>query len=173
MQEGDYFALDYCGDKVARLNKGLCKHLRGLISRVPVQIRGYVPDEHWSRIAQQDVCHPSTILPLEINVYGTREDAEEAGSILSRAGIFLQRPLYGLDGVDYHNPHLLQVEAHPEVLTTPPLPVTQDSIVTPGLHVETSAQVNESIDSILDSLTHHVDTQEIPVDGRIKTKLLE
>ncbi|KAG2413393.1 hypothetical protein HFD88_002582 [Aspergillus terreus] len=113
------------------------------------------------------------MLPLEINVYGTREDAEAAGSILSRSGIFLQRPLNGLDGVDYHNPHLLQVEAHPEVLTPPPLPVTQDSIVTPGLHVETSAQVNESIDSILDSLTHHVDTQEIPVDGRIKTKLLD
>lgn len=108
-------------------------------------------------------------------MYGARADAEEVGSILSKSGTFLQLPRYGLDGAEYYNPHLLRIEGYSEQVPIEALlsPMA-DVVETQDRRVEENPQANDSVvvDSILDSLSHHVFLQDIPVDRRIKSTLL-
>ncbi|TLD17495.1 uncharacterized protein PgNI_01011 [Pyricularia grisea] len=47
-------------------------------------------------------------LKVDMNVYGSRSNADAVGCVLSECKIFLQDPDHGVVGVDYHNPHLIE-----------------------------------------------------------------
>lgn len=173
VREGGYFALEYGGNKFALLNKGFCRHLHALISRRQVRIQSYVSNKDWATIVHCWRKQISTIFPVEINIYGTRADAEEVGSILSKSGIFLQLPRYGPYIAQYYNPQLLRIEGYSEQISAATLfSVAEDVGDTPDRRVEEEPQANDSVDFILDSLSHHVNLREIPVDHRIKSTLL-
>jgi SWI/SNF-related matrix-associated actin-dependent regulator of chromatin subfamily A3 len=178
VQEGDYFALEYEGHKFARLNKRFCRDLHALVtSERQVRIQAYVPKKDWTTVVQSWRTQSSAPFPVEINLYGTRADAEEVGSILSKSGTFLQSPHFGLDGAEYHNPHFLQIEGYSdEIPIETPLSPRGNVPETRDQAEEEESQVNDSAEfnSILNSgLLHHSTSQEILVDGRIKTELLQ
>ncbi|EXU97904.1 SNF2 family protein [Metarhizium robertsii] len=105
VQTGNYFTLEHNGQKLARLSKGLCRILHQAVTGRQVSIRAFIR-ENW------DGDQTSTILPIEINIYGIRANSEDIGRVLSKSGVFLQLPRYLLNSVEYHNPHILQIEGH-------------------------------------------------------------
>ncbi|RMJ14385.1 hypothetical protein CDV36_005904 [Fusarium kuroshium] len=171
VKEGDYFAL---GDGVrtfARLTKGMSRKLHALDNGPHVSIRAYVPRE----VVEASTWHIPTLLPVEINLYGARDDAEKVGTILSETGTFLQFPQYGRENVEYHNPHFFRVEGYSEQVPIETLlPSRQDQVETSGQGEGEEVQGDASavVDSILDSLSHHTILRDIPVDDRIRTVLL-
>lgn len=173
VQEGDYFALEYGKYKFARLSKGLCCNLRALVTERQVCIRAFVPNKDWTTAVRSWSNQTPKLLPVDINVYGSREDAEEVGRTLSKSGTFLQFPRYGLDGAKYYNPHLFRIEGYPEQVPIETVHWPAEGVI-PDRSVEEETQLNDSlvVDSILDSLSHHVPLREIPVDSRIKSTLL-
>jgi SWI/SNF-related matrix-associated actin-dependent regulator of chromatin subfamily A3 len=172
VQEGNYFALEFDGHKFAHLNKGLSRALRAVVTARQIRIQAYVSKKDWTIGVQSWPGKASALFPVEINLYGTRSDAEEVGRILSKSGIFLQFPQYGLNGVEYHNPHLLRMEGYSEQIPIETLPSPMEDVVkTPDL-IEEDTQIDDFI-SILDSLSYlAILLPDMPVDHYIKTALL-
>lgn len=131
-----------------------------------------MPVEAWMTTLRRKHSAESSLITVDINIYGSREDADEVGRSLSKSGLFLQWPRYGLDGFEYHNPHILRIEGFPE---QNPTEISVDYISKlPDQDSDDGHPVTDSgmVESILDSLSHHVLLQEISVDRRIKSMLL-
>jgi hypothetical protein len=135
-----------------------------------VRLRAYLP----TVAVEENPWLVPTLLPVEINLYGARDDAEKVGAILSEMGIFLQFPQYGRENVEYHNPHLFRVEGYSEQVPVETLlPCRQDQVETSNQDGDEEVQGDASamVDSILDSLSHHTILRDNPIDGRIRTVL--
>ncbi|RBA12654.1 hypothetical protein FPRO05_04104 [Fusarium proliferatum] len=117
---------------------------------------------------------PGSQLPIELNVYGRRDDAESIGRTLSRAGNYLQFPRYGLEGVEYYNPHFFRIEGYSEqapietlLLCPPKASEARDR----SSDQEPRVDNTDAVDEILGSLSYHNLHDGIQVDGRIKRAL--
>ncbi|WKT53622.1 Helicase superfamily 1/2, ATP-binding domain [Fusarium oxysporum f. sp. vasinfectum] len=172
VKEGDYFALWNGVETFARLTKGMSRKLHTLYIGPYVRLRAYFPKD---AVDTTSWLMP-TSLPVEINLYGARDNAEKVGAILSETGTFLQFPKYGRDNIEYYNPHFFRVEGHSEKVPIETfLPSRPD-------HVEISGQAGAEeveggasavVETILDhSLSHRSIQRGGPVDGRIMTVLL-
>lgn len=175
VQDGDFFALEHNEQKFGWLSKVLCSSLRTLVTGKQVLIHAFMPNKDWMTAINFLATKTSTV-SVEINIYGSRADAEWIGRILSKSGIFLQWPRYGLDGSEYYNPHIFRIEGYPDQIPIEALssqPAT-DSTEAPdrGVDEETRPDDSSMVDSILDSLSHRSLLHEIPVDRRIKSGLL-
>jgi hypothetical protein len=174
--EGIYYSLEHHGNKFAVLNKKTCSDFQEVLNGRQVHLHAYVQSKEWSNALkswQND--KNSTILTVEINVYGAREVADEVGKVLSTSGTFLQQPRYGLDGIAYYNPHYFRVPGFSDAnsLDTPILTV-KDTTSAP---IQNAGQVERSdasveVTSILDSLSHHGFLKERVADVRIRRPLL-
>ncbi|KAI6090313.1 SNF2 family N-terminal domain-containing protein [Hypoxylon rubiginosum] len=175
MKEGDYFALKYGEIKFGRLNKGLCRQLTELTSKQQVRSQAYISANIWNtKISGWNNQGPHYIT-AEVNIYGSRADAKEIGSILSRLGVFLQMPRHGEDNVEYYNPHILRIEGFSELASfEQPRVYTRDASKARGESEERESQSNDTavVDSILDSLSHHNILQEIAIVPDIRSTLL-
>lgn len=52
---------------------------------------------------------------LNVNVFGSKLESEAIGEILSDSELFLQEPLWRMDKLEYHNPHIWTFEEFPEI----------------------------------------------------------
>ena len=128
----------------------------------------------------------STIVTFDLNIYGPRRSAADVGRALSRAKLFLQRPIVDVKGVVYYNPHYLHAAEllGEEVSETPVNLVTHRPHQN---HPNTTEQAKETaqsdvhqdtntaeLDIILNSLSHHHVLEKSLADQRvIKTNLLK
>jgi SWI/SNF-related matrix-associated actin-dependent regulator of chromatin subfamily A3 len=148
----------------------MSRKLHALDNGPHVRLRAYLP-----KVAAETSPWPMpTLLPVEINLYGARDDAEKVGSILSNTGTFLQFPQYGRENVEYYNPHFFRVEGFSDQVPAESLlPCKQEQVETPNQGGEGEVQGDASavVDSILDSLSHHTILRDNPIDGQIKTVL--
>ncbi|KAF5577105.1 DNA repair recombination RAD5C [Fusarium pseudoanthophilum] len=134
----------------------------------------YVPSEDGALEANSWFMRAGTQLPIELNIYGSRENAEAIGIILSKAGTYLQYPRCGLADVEYYNPHFLRMEGYPDqesietlVLSPPKSVQTRDR----ASDQEPQADNADAVEKILGSLSYHNLRDGIQVDGRIKRSL--
>lgn len=172
--EGQYFALALGDIILARLNKGLCTLLQSLNTQHHVRFHSYVPDEIWDSTESCWHVQPGSQLPIEINIYGNRENAQLIGQITSKVGIFLQFPRHGPEGVEYYNPHFLRMEGYSEQEPIETLRLSSSRAKEPtyGTSDEISQANNtDAVDEILDSLSHQNLLDNIHVDARIKSNL--
>lgn len=174
MQQGQYFGLAYNDTVFAKLSKVLSTLIFSLLSQHEFRILAYVPRETcvWEG-DPWDVRIGST-LPVELNVYGRREDAGSIGRTLSKAGTYLQFPRCGIEGVEYYNPHFFRMEGYPDqasietlILSPPEVVEARDWTYDQGHQPDDAEAINE----ILDSLSYHNLRDDIRVDSRIKTAL--
>ncbi|EXK49760.1 hypothetical protein FOMG_02243 [Fusarium oxysporum f. sp. melonis 26406] len=117
---------------------------------------------------------PGCQLPIELNIYGRREDAESVGRTLSKAGTYLQFPRCGLEGVEYYNPHFFRMEGYPEQASIETLVLCPpDTAEDRDRASDQEPQVNntDAVDEILGSLSYHNLRDGIQVDSRIKSAL--
>ncbi|KAI9150829.1 matrix-associated actin-dependent regulator [Paramyrothecium foliicola] len=175
VQEGDYFALELWNVKFGRLSKGICKYLQALAAHKQVSILGYTSGRIWMTAIHSWLQHSPTLLSMEINVYATRENAKEVGTILAHMGIFLQWPRYGREGFEYYNPHFLRIDGFSDCVPTETLAMTKQKTVEIPDNVERVSQGNDSeiVHSILDSLSHHVQLKDVSAIPDVKSTLLD
>ncbi|KAF5971616.1 serine/threonine protein kinase [Fusarium bulbicola] len=117
--QGQYFALAYNDSTFATLSKGLSTLISSLISHHQLHIQAYVPRETGAWEGDLQDIRIGSNLPIELNIYGSRQDAEYIGRTLSRAGIYLQFPLCGLEDLEYYNPHFFRMEGYPNQVSIP------------------------------------------------------
>ncbi|KAF2178005.1 hypothetical protein K469DRAFT_676470 [Zopfia rhizophila CBS 207.26] len=81
-------------------------------------------------------------------------------------------PRFGLGDVKYYNPHFFRINGYSDQV--PRETLKTDETARHDLTAEENPHVSDSavVDSILDSLAHHVDIGQISVDHRIKSALL-
>jgi hypothetical protein len=172
-QEGSYVVLRQNGNKIAHLNKRSCRYLLDILEARPVHLRAYATNENLA--AAVISCHlkGSAMIVTEINIYGREEEAEDIGHILLKANMYLQKPLYGLSGFVYHNPHLIPFEQSIEDTTVNTMPPDLQDMDEELFESSTEDQldITQAVDHILDSLPRP-SLLHIPVDRRIKTALL-
>lgn len=174
--EGNHYSLKHFGNTFAILNKKTCNDLQAVLNGRQVNLHAYVQSKEWSNTLQLwQHNRTSTILTVEINIYGAREVADEVGKVLSTLGTFLQQPRYGLDGVAYYNPHYFPVPGYADAysLDTPIVNI-KDTTSAPMQHARRDQPSDSSVEitSILDSLSHHDFLKERVADVRIRQPLL-
>ena len=101
---------------------------------------------------------PISILPLCINIYGSRSSTDKVASMLSENGVFLQEPIHVNPTSTYHNPHFL---------------CWNDDLITPQLRQCLPAldDIEAGVQEILDP-SNTVNVSDWPrQDGRILTVL--
>ena len=83
--------------------------LKKLKEIVPsIKIEAYVDREEDETGCGTDGMQNSSVLPLQLNVYGSDSNFSEVGCFLSDAGMFLQEPVSLPPGIfSYRNPHFL------------------------------------------------------------------
>lgn len=174
VQQGQYFALAYNDFVFARLSKGLCTLFLSLLAQHRLCILAYVSSEACDSEANSWDVQSASQLPIELNIYGRREDAESVGRTLTKAGAYLQFPRYGLEGVEYYNPHFFRMEGYAEqasietLLLSPP-----EAVETRDRTSQQEAQVTnaDAVDEILGSLSYQNLRNGIQVNSRIKSTL--
>jgi SWI/SNF-related matrix-associated actin-dependent regulator of chromatin subfamily A3 len=174
--EGNFYSLEYNGNKFAVLNKKTCSDLQAVFNGRQVRLTAYVQSKEWSNALKSwSKNKNSTTLTVEINMYGMRDVADEVGKVLSAAGTFLQQPRYGLDGISYYNPHYFRVPGFSDAdsLDTPILTI-KDPGSAPVQNTRPDDRDDASVEvtSILDSLSHHNLLKERVADVRIRQPLL-
>jgi hypothetical protein len=183
VEEGTFFSLESSNVKFARLKKGLCGVLRSIGKTNALRLRAFVLTKDLRAADQSWSPHTAPTFPLEINLYGSKLEADAIGAALSKAGHFIQFPRHGLAGSQYHNPHILCIEGHDshsigsvgsQISTEDTSSGSHSQAAARNGYVEVDAEDNgAAVESILDSLTHNVQVAETPVDRRIKRKLLQ
>lgn len=103
---------------------------------------------------------------VDLNVFGSYNNADEVGRLLSDGGISLQRPLEGADGAKYYNPHYFHLRHSAEA---------DAAMAGANLNAISTEEANEAdrecITSIMDSLSHGNLLREHQVDSRIRSHL--
>lgn len=144
--------------------------------------RACIDLERWTNFrqtwSQYSIKDDTTTFAVDVNVYSLRHHADKIGSILLKAGIFLQRPLHDISSENYYNPQILHFDGiqertkemvyEPDETSTPlevmDLPVRRDP--------KQSADSPDHVELILDSLSHTSILHEICTDAnRIKSTL--
>ncbi|KAG5752942.1 hypothetical protein H9Q72_010385 [Fusarium xylarioides] len=144
------------------------------MSQHQVCVLAYVPSEACVLEANASDIRAGCKLPIELNIYGSREDAESIGRTLSKAGVYLQFPRCGLEGVEYYNPHFLRMEGYPDQASIETLVLSPPKVVEArGQASDQEPQVDnaDAVDEILGSLSYHNLRDGIQVDSRIKSTL--
>ncbi|KAG4293537.1 hypothetical protein FPRO06_00122 [Fusarium proliferatum] len=134
----------------------------------------YVPSEASVLEADFWYMRAGSKLPIQLNIYGHREDADAIGRTLSKAGAYLQFPRSGLHGVEYYNPHFFRMEGYPEQASIETLLLSPPEVVEARNRApdeESPADNADAVDKILGSLLYHNLRDGIQVDSRIKSPL--
>lgn len=125
-----------------------------------------------------------TILAIDINIYGKREDAYKAGEILYSSGICLQQPVCDPEQFTYYNPHFLHVEelmGLGPVQETPKFKIdTKTNINTrevksssPATPAPEQVDTSTEISNVLSSLSHHAILSKKSGTVALKSELKE
>ena len=117
-----------------------------------------------SRKEDNDTCdrqstESSSILPIDIEVYGSKRYYNEVGSILSDAGMYLQEPIPFRSEMPYCNPHFFSWD---ENMNTPL--IAQDT-------EDEKVDFAKRLEAIFDSSASISQDPPLAQDTRISTKL--
>lgn len=167
-------------DIFAVFNKTASQYLHQLVEMDGVRLEGLISRGQFLAARAKD----ETAIPVDVNIYGKREDACNVGDVLSRFGVYLQQPVYGLEDTTYYNPHFLHVQ---ELLGLGPAQETPKFKI--GMPTDANARQAESnspatptteqgdtsteISSVLSSLSHHAILRQKSGAASLRSKLKE
>ena len=160
----DYFALlSAAQNEFAVLDIGTTRALQTLGGLALLRFQAILEDGYLKGPAQRWKKGKRTIIPVSINIYGSKELVQDVGKRLSKAHIYLQHPLHR-DNVQYCNPHYFVLPGKDqEYESYHPSPSEQD-VQSPGV-------VN--IDRLFEVIDHTQGLQVWNADWQIRTPLLE
>ena len=107
-KDGIYFMLKFPdGSLFAQLNEALAGGLDSLESLSSIEIRAFAETKSVYNALTRAKKPGEAKLKVDINIYGSVEDADTVGEKLSSAKVFLQDPEHAIANVEYANPHLI------------------------------------------------------------------
>lgn len=180
VSKGLVYGLYAQGDIFAVFSKTVSQYMHQLFEVDGLSLEGLVSRAHFLA-ARAKAANP---ISVDLNIYGKRENACKAGDILSRFGVYLQQPVYGLEQFTYYNPHFLHVE---EFLGRGPVQETPKF----KIHTQTDPKAHEvnsnipttpepeqgdtstEISNVLSSLSHHAILSKKPGAMALKSDLKE
>lgn len=128
-----------------------------------VRLEGFISQRLFLKAREKG----ANTIPVDINVYGKRENAFSVGNVLSSFGVDLQQPVCGLEDAAYYNPHFFHVEellGLGPVHQTPLLKISAkvdtnthgvESSVAATPEQDGNLDISTEINSVLRSLSHH------------------
>lgn len=176
---GSYYGLESSGDVFCVFSKKTCLVFDTLRKDRHIRLQAYLEHEVLEKAKMKSGRRGQLgTLTADINIYGSRKDASEVGSVLHTSGICLQQPNIGLDGFTYYNPHVFHAQEvmGQYVVETPLLPlhaITLNTTNNSSRAPDTQLDADTEVTSMFDSLTHHHILRQRDTDRRIKTGLKE
>lgn len=104
-------------------------------------------------------------LPVDVHVYGSRDTAEAAGKVFSRARLYFQHPSHCGNSTKYENPHYLSFSNIP--ISESPLLTSWSASV---YQTERSSKCN--ISKVLENLDQQEYVRQANIDSRVRTPML-
>lgn len=173
--------MECAGVIFALISKTNCAVITQLLRSQTVQLQAFVQCSVVERILSSHRRKNPAILKVDVNVYGTRDEASGVGKILSSGGLTLQQPINGLDGITYYNPHFLHIpelegryiEETPKYnLSQAQRPQTREKGPRPAGE-DAASDGDTKIETIFNGLAHAQQLQKRVTDQGIKTVLQE
>jgi hypothetical protein len=166
-RDGVFVLLTSALDDAAILDTSTAEALKALLNLQPIRFQAYADATQANGELQvwKGKREKVEMLAININVYGSREHADEVGRLLSKRQTYLQHPDYQDSDAEYLNPHYFK------------LPDDEGPQRPAFSACQTSAQRSNSpeldVNELLDRLTANEGLDSAPIDRRITTHLLE
>jgi SWI/SNF-related matrix-associated actin-dependent regulator of chromatin subfamily A3 len=180
---GDYLELFHDGHMFARINTVSCKDLRPLWD-LRIELSAFLDLSSWNALfrvwASKHWQDSAAMFEVELNVYSPRENADKVGQALSKATIFLQRPIFLFKDVLHYNPQLLEVPGYIPCneAVNDGNDESRENSSTPEETERSGARSRrrrrDALETVLDSLSHNEIQHEIRADDKriLKSELL-
>ncbi|XDG08564.1 hypothetical protein ABKA04_008179 [Annulohypoxylon sp. FPYF3050] len=105
----EYFMLKFPDSTIfAQVSELVSRGLAELHEYSSIEIRAFAATDRIREVCSRAKRPSEAILKVEINIYGSVDDAKSVGQKLSSAKIFLQDPDHGMQDIEYRNPHIIQ-----------------------------------------------------------------
>ncbi|KAK8009963.1 hypothetical protein PG990_008928 [Apiospora arundinis] len=151
----DYFMLKFPDQSLfAQVSELISKGLDSLTSIESVEVRAFASTASIQNVVERANKPGEAKLKVDINIYGSIEDAELVGERLSTAKVYLQDPDQGMQDIEYLNPHVLHFAGIEE-----PVAAEAEPTLTAGaqrkapLEREQRATLPETVATLYQSLT--------------------
>ncbi|KAK3363960.1 SNF2 family N-terminal domain-containing protein [Lasiosphaeria hispida] len=113
---GQYFRLSSSSDGItAHPDISTCRTLRSVAGIPRLTFKAVVQSLRLLEKVKRS--SDKVVVPITVNIYGPREDADRVARVLCSVSAFLQHPFYLEDGVRYFNPQFFRLESQMEDLT--------------------------------------------------------
>lgn len=166
-------------DNIAVLNRDASSILSEIAA--VCKFEAYSPSKPWALITDGTaIMEKNTYILVDIILYGPQVHCREVGEILTAKKVYLQEPDYWQPGLDYNNPHFLDLSAvRSEAHTT--LDPLRSSLLQldVGSQTElleeqatTQALLKQKIATAFKNMTRAQNLKRITADIRIRTPLL-
>lgn len=167
ISRNNYFVLQsFTGIEIGALNIAISHCFQELSGTASVRYEVFVPYnalreaiQAWKQTGKRGT------LPIDINVYGSRDATGVVGRVFSRARLYFQHPYHYDGSAKYDNPHYLSF-----LNIANPAPTIIPSGNTSVYQTERSAKCN--ISKVLENLDQQEYVRQADIDSRIQTPLL-
>jgi SWI/SNF-related matrix-associated actin-dependent regulator of chromatin subfamily A3 len=173
-RHSDYFMLKFSEDDIfAQVNELASQGLAALQDVSSVEIRAFAETRRIQHVFARAKKPGEATLKVEINVYGSVDDAGMVGDKLCSAKLFLQDPDHGTQDIEYCNPHVIRFPGVEE-----PVPKNTEHGIFEGLSKpskslrEERETFDQTVSTIYHSLTRFRNLERMQGGAHIVTPLL-
>lgn len=174
-READYFMLKFSEDELfAQINEHVSRGLAALDDVPSVEKRAFAETSRIQCVLDRAKRPGEATLKVEVNLYGSVEEAGIVGDKLSATKLFLQDPDHGMKDIEYCNPHVIQFPGIEE-----PVPKVVENGIAEGSS-KASQMVREGVDTfdrtistIYHSLTRFRNLERMQGGEHVLTPLLK
>ncbi|KAJ3548576.1 hypothetical protein NM208_g940 [Fusarium decemcellulare] len=156
----EYFMLKFSdGGLFAQVNELASQGLAQLNDITSVELVAFVETERLQRVFARAKKPSEATLKVQVNFYGSVDDAAAVGQKLGAAKLFLQDPEHGAETFDYCNPHVAKFPGIEEPTPTSILPALSAGDSKPPRPTrEGQEDYDQAISAIYHSLIRHQET---------------
>ncbi|OQU97598.1 SNF2 family domain-containing protein isoform 2 [Cladophialophora immunda] len=148
-READYFMLKFSEDELfAQINEHVSRGLAALDDVPSAEIIAFAETSRIQRVLDRAKRPGEATLKVEVNLYGSVDEAGVVGDKLSTAKLFLQDPDQGMKDIEYCNPHVIQFPGIEE-----PVPEIVETAI-----VEESSKASQTVREGVDTFDHTIST---------------
>ncbi|KAK8867412.1 DNA repair and recombination protein rad5c [Apiospora arundinis] len=144
-----------------------------LLSIESVEVRAFASTASIQNVVERANKPGEAKLKVDINIYGSIEDAELVGERLSTTKVYLQDPDQGMQDIEYLNPHVLHFAGIEEPVAAEAGPtLTAGAQRKVPLEREQRATLPETVATLYQSLTRFRHLERTQGGPQVTTKLL-
>lgn len=173
-KHSEYFMLKFPDGKIfAQVNKLACQGLDKMQEVPSVEIVAFVETNRLQHVFSRAKTPSEAALKVEVNLYGSTDDAKIVGEKLSAAKMFLQDPERGAENMEYCNPHVAQFPGIEE-----PAPMLADKVSSHSVPKSSKAvggereNLDQTVSAIYQSLVRFRNLERMQAGDMIRTPLL-